>query len=39
MVRAEAAVPEPRRHLAMPLLSLCMWFGVGWAGRAIAFLG
>jgi hypothetical protein len=39
VVRAEAAEPEPRRLLWMPLLSLCMWFGIGWAGRAIAFLG
>jgi hypothetical protein len=38
-VRAEAGAAEPRRLLAMPILSLLLWFGVGWAGRAIAFLG
>jgi hypothetical protein len=39
VVRAEAASAEPHRHIALPLLSLFLWFGVGWAGRAIAFLG
>ena len=39
VVRAEAASAEPHRHVVMPLLSLLLWFGVGWAGRAIAFLG
>lgn len=39
VVRAEARAAEPRRHLVVPILSLFLWFGVGWAGRAIAFLG
>jgi hypothetical protein len=38
-VKAEAAANSGRRNLALPLLSLFLWFGVGWAGRAIAFLG
>ncbi len=28
-----------RRFVLMPVLSLTLWFSVGWAGRAIAFLG
>ena len=39
VVRAEAASAEPHRHVVIPLLSLMLWFSVGWAGRAIAFLG
>src|SRR5579864_618341 len=39
VVRAESVALEPRRHFIVPLLSLTLWFGVGWAGRAIAFLG
>jgi hypothetical protein len=39
VVRAEAASPESHRHIAIPVISLLLWFGVGWAGRAIAFLG
>jgi hypothetical protein len=39
VVRREAAAAEPRRHVILPLISLTLWFGVGWAGRAIAFLG
>jgi hypothetical protein len=39
VVRAECRAVEPRRHLLVPLLSLTLWFSVGWAGRAIAFLG
>ena len=39
VVRAEAKSPVPGASKLIPLLSLCMWFGVGWAGRAIAFLG
>ena len=39
VVRAEAGAVEPRRLLVVPILSLLLWFGVGWAGRAIAFLG
>lgn len=38
-VSAEAASPSGRRRVVLPLVSLCLWFGVGWAGRAIAFLG
>lgn len=38
-VRAQAGAAEPRRHFAVPIMSLLLWFGVGWAGRAIAFLG
>jgi hypothetical protein len=39
VVRAEASDVEPRRHLIVPIVSLTLWFGVAWAGRAIAFLG
>ena len=39
VVRKEAAAAEPHRHIVLPLISLFLWFGVGWAGRAIAFLG
>ena len=39
VVRAEAASAAPHRHVVIPLLSLMLWFSVGWAGRAIAFLG
>lgn len=39
VVRAESGAVEPRRHVLVPLLSLTLWFSVGWAGRAIAFLG
>ena len=38
-VQAEAAAQSAERRVILPLLSLCLWFGVGWAGRAIAFLG
>jgi hypothetical protein len=38
-VEADAAAHSGKRRLLLPLLSLCLWFGVGWAGRAIAFLG
>jgi uncharacterized protein DUF6644 len=31
--------PVKRRFVLVPLLSLTLWFSVGWAGRAIAFLG
>lgn len=31
--------PAPRRAAAIAAVSLTLWFGVGWAGRAIAFLG
>lgn len=39
VLRAESSAPTPRRHVLVPLLSLLLWFSVGWAGRAIAFLG
>jgi hypothetical protein len=39
IVRAESAAVEPRRLIVIPILSLLLWFSVGWAGRAIAFLG
>ncbi len=38
-VRAETAAGGTHRHVLLPLLSLTLWFAVGWAGRAIAFLG
>lgn len=38
-VRAEAAASEPQHHYGIAILSLCLWFGVAWAGRGIAFLG
>jgi len=38
-VKAEAAAPSGKRRVILPLLSLFLWFSVGWAGRAIAFLG
>lgn len=31
--------PTPRRAALIAAVSLTLWFGVGWAGRAIAFLG
>jgi hypothetical protein len=39
VVRAESVAVEARRHVIVPVLSLTLWFGVAWAGRAIAFLG
>ena len=39
VIRAESVAAESRRHVIVPLLSLTLWFGVAWAGRAIAFLG
>jgi hypothetical protein len=39
VVRAESSITEPHRRILVPLLSLALWFSVGWAGRAIAFLG
>jgi len=38
-VKAEAAAHTERHHVVLGIVSLFMWFGVGWAGRAIAFLG
>lgn len=39
VLRAECSNLTPHRRLLVPLLSLVLWFSVGWAGRAIAFLG
>lgn len=38
-VRAQVAAHSDRHRYVLPLISLVLWFGVGWAGRAIAFLG
>lgn len=38
VVRADV-LPAPRRAVMIAALSLTLWFCVGWAGRAIAFLG
>lgn len=38
VVRADAP-PRPRRAALIAATSLTLWFCVGWAGRAIAFLG
>lgn len=38
VVRADAP-PRPRRAALIAASSLTLWFCVGWAGRAIAFLG
>jgi uncharacterized protein DUF6644 len=38
VVRADAP-PRPRRAALIAAVSLTLWFCVGWAGRAIAFLG
>jgi uncharacterized protein DUF6644 len=38
-VRRDVAAGGTERHVLLPLLSLTLWFAVGWAGRAIAFLG
>ena len=38
VVRAEAP-PARRRAIMVAAVSLTLWFCVGWAGRAIAFLG
>ena len=34
-----AAGSSEQREFLLPVISLCLWFGVGWMGRAIAFLG
>ena len=39
VLRAESAAPAQHRRVIIPLLSLLLWFSIGWAGRAIAFLG
>jgi hypothetical protein len=38
-VRSEAPQNSSGRNTAIALISLALWFGVGWAGRGIAFLG
>ena len=38
-MRRAVRFPGDGRSFALPLLSLTLWFCVGWAGRAIAFLG
>lgn len=38
VVRADVP-PRPRRAALIAATSLTLWFCVGWAGRAIAFLG
>lgn len=38
-VRAKVAAHSEQKEFVLPLLSLFLWFGVGWLGRAIAFLG
>src|SRR5215469_10781058 len=38
-VIAAKSPPVPRRAAAVAAISLTLWFCVGWAGRAIAFLG
>jgi hypothetical protein len=37
-VRSDAPVPN-QRNFIVAAVSLTLWFAVGWAGRAIAFLG
>jgi hypothetical protein len=32
-------LPAPRQAVWIAAVSLTLWFSVGWAGRAIAFLG
>ena len=39
VIRSGAAEYASRRNIAVACCSLLMWFLVGWAGRAIAFLG
>ena len=39
VVRSGAAESGSRRNIAVACCSLVLWFLVGWAGRAIAFLG
>jgi hypothetical protein len=38
VIRSKAAPPR-RQAAVISATSLILWFGVGWAGRAIAFLG
>jgi len=39
VVRSGAAESGSRRNIVVACCSLVLWFLVGWAGRAIAFLG
>ena len=39
VLRSEASLTAPHRRVFVPFVSLCLWFTVAWAGRAIAFLG
>jgi len=39
VIKSDPAVSARRRDIFVSLLSLTMWFCVGWAGRAIAFIG
>ncbi|MEQ1883746.1 MAG: DUF6644 family protein [Bryobacteraceae bacterium] len=38
-VKAKVSEHSEQKEVFLPLLSLFLWFGVGWMGRAIAFLG
>ena len=38
-IRAEPSPAQTPRGVVVACVSLILWFGVGWAGRAIAFLG
>jgi len=38
-VRTVVELDSARPSKVIPVLSLFLWFGIGWAGRAIAFLG
>lgn len=38
-VAAKLASGSEQREFLLPVISLCLWFGIGWMGRAIAFLG
>ena len=38
-IRNQTDSGDTHRRVLLPLLSLTLWFAVGWAGRAIAFLG
>ncbi len=39
VLRTESSAVTARRHILVPLVSLMLWFAVGWAVRSIAFLG
>ena len=39
VIRSGAAESGSRRNMTVACVSLTLWFCVGWAGRAIAFLG